>query len=87
LNQDQDCHELKSVHSMELVWLKSFFLHRLKSEVRDAFICASHFPRLDLNQGRACFLGPGALFLQAFRYGSVRNSRPTPTLTPEKIWP
>jgi hypothetical protein len=31
---------------VELVWLKLLFFHRLKSWVRDAFLCADHFPQL-----------------------------------------
>jgi hypothetical protein len=34
-----DCHELKSTHSVELVWLKSFVLHRLMSWVRVRILC------------------------------------------------
>jgi hypothetical protein len=37
---------------MELVSLKSFFLHRVKSWARIVFLGADHFHRLHLNQGR-----------------------------------
>jgi hypothetical protein len=52
LNPVQDCHELTIGHSIELVWLKSLFLHRLNSWVWSAFQIATHFPRLHLNPGQ-----------------------------------
>jgi hypothetical protein len=52
LNPVRDCHELTSGHSVEVVWLKSFFLHQLKSWVRSAFHIADHLFRLQLNQVR-----------------------------------
>jgi hypothetical protein len=46
LNPGRDCHELKGGHSLELVWLKSIFMHWLKFWVRGALLCANHFQNL-----------------------------------------
>jgi hypothetical protein len=53
-NHGRYCHELETRHSLELVWLKSFFFHQLKCWVNGAFMGADHFPQLYLNQGRDC---------------------------------
>jgi hypothetical protein len=47
---------------VELAWLKSFFLHRLKSWVRIAFQSTDHLRQLHLNQGRDCWKLKGRFF-------------------------
>jgi hypothetical protein len=45
MNHGRNYHELKSVRSFTLNWLKSFFLHLLKSWMRVAFVAPYFFPR------------------------------------------
>jgi hypothetical protein len=63
--------ELKSEYPLELAWLKWLFLHRLKSWVRVAFLCADHSPLLHLNLRRNCLklvdaVSSVCLFVQRF---------------------
>jgi hypothetical protein len=52
LNQDRDYHELKGGYSLELSWLKWFFLNRLNFWGKNAFLNGNHFPRLYMNQNQ-----------------------------------
>jgi hypothetical protein len=44
LNSGRNCQKLDEGHSITPIWLKSFFLHRLKSWMRTASLGADHFP-------------------------------------------
>jgi hypothetical protein len=54
LNQGWNCHELKSMHSLELDWGGLWFLHQLKSWVTVALMDVNHSRHWHLNQGRNC---------------------------------